>query len=299
MEDNDTLASTLEELNSLTREGFFGDKSKELLAQQDKDDTPTINYNSLLAIFDEAEDVSRLVEFTKIFIKLFDAGFKVNQRLVAELIATSIMGNSNFPELETLSSYLRYQESNQIFKRKSMQLKGSRRSGDRLEVAQTALRTFSDGFEYDMKLFAFLIAILRITNGEDYDLLELSSLTSSQKLQSFRDQDYDEQYLLLSEGWGNILRNADSHADVHFNLKKGVFEGKNHHQVKVKGKKKRIRVTDKIETTPEKLLLEMLPKVSFFIRGYLSAGMLAYLTATDKILLKRAIEHINVLMSQI
>ncbi|VDG31932.1 hypothetical protein [Lactobacillus helsingborgensis] [Lactiplantibacillus mudanjiangensis] len=294
---NDSLTSALKELDGLTKEGFFGNKSQELLAQRSDDSTVKSNYNSLLAMFDEAEDVHRLAEVTAVFIRLFDAGFKRNSQAVADLISTSITGNSEHPELETLSSYLRYQESNQIFKNKVHKLEGSRLSSDRLEVAQAALRVFSDGFEYDMKLLAFLIAILRIANGKDYDLLELSSLTSSQKLQSFRDQDYDEQFLLLSEGWNSILRNADSHADIHFNLGKGVFEGKNHHKIKVKGKKKRLSVVDSIRITPEELLIEILPKVSFFLQGYLSAGMIAYLTAEDKGLLSSAMDHINTLVS--
>jgi hypothetical protein len=294
--DNEIFTSALDELNTLTEEGFFGEESKALLENQQTNTMPQTHYQTLLSIFNDVENQQILVDYTNVFIRLFSKCLKNRDNDLAKLISTSIKGSIDYPMGESLSEYTRYLETKKIYTNSLAEVssrgRGRFTSADKVKIANNALNTYSDGFEYVMKLFTYVIAILKNSNGEDYDLAKISYMTSRQKLDHFNDQDKLKQFSLLSSGWNDVLRNATSHVDIRYDFKTGMFIGKNEHRIKVKGSKKTVPIKNPIKITVEEFIGKDLPRVGYFIQGYIAAALLVLLDVEDESLFNKAEAHI-------
>lgn len=294
--DNEIYTLALDELNILTREGLFGEESKVLLENQLTNTMAQTHYQTLLSIFNDIDNQQLLIDHTNIFIQLFNKCLKNKENDLAKLISTSIQGSIDYPMGESLSEYIRYIETKKIYTDSLAEVSSRSQemitSADKVKVANNALSTFSDGFEYVMKLFTYVIAILKNSNNESYDLAKISSITSRQKLDYFNNQDKLKQFSLLTSGWNDILRNATSHVDIRYDLKTGMFIGKNEHKIKVKGHKKVIPIKDPIKITVEKFIGKDLPKVGYFIQGYISAALFVLLDVEDESLFNKAKAYI-------
>ncbi|SPS07139.1 hypothetical protein [Latilactobacillus sakei] len=272
--ENEFFDDAMYDLDRMTRDGYFGEQSKTLLKQRTELSTPEFLYKVFISIYEGEENNSELTEFTTTFLNLFIAGLAVDSGTVSMILTASIVGTKENPGLETLSSYTRYIENNQALKELIKRLKQQKivLDEDKQAMARNILAFHSDGFEYDMKIFAFLLSILQVINGKNSSMLDNSFLSSSQKINQFKQLDKSGQYRLLTNGWHDILRNADSHADIRFDLHSNIFRGKNQYKVKIKGKK--IIKNEVFKITFSDMIVEVLPRISLLFRGYIGAACL-------------------------
>ncbi|GAB6093036.1 hypothetical protein [Furfurilactobacillus curtus] len=274
-----------DELNDLTAKGFFGEESRQLLEKQSTESLPQSLYSSVVSIYSSSSNVKELNNYTEVFSKLFkEAAMKTDPNTVYELIGALVNGTKKYPELENKVAYTRFMEENQILKNGIR--KGDKTDTGRLSLGSRVLTTYVSGFELSMKIFTFIYAMMLEMNQQEYDLLEISSLSTSQKLNGCRQLDQKSDYILLTEGWNDILRNAENHGDMRFDLGKGLFTGQNRHSYRVHGKK--IVKVDPITISPEEMMGVILPKVACFIQGYISAGNLLSLSMSDELLFEQA-----------
>jgi len=288
---NEFFESTLEDLNRLTKEGFFGNQSRVLLERQSNNSLAQTHYQSLMSIFNNPKEQGELINHTTVFLSLFNECLSNKDNDLAELISTSIQGSSSYPMGESLSEYLRYLETKQIFSNclsEIVKKNTNPTSSDKVRLASSALSTLSDGFEYCMKLLTYIIAILKNIENKEYDLSKISGTTSRQKIDMFKLLDKSNQYLLIVSGFDEIVRNADSHADIRYSVDKGIFIGKNKHRAKVKGQKKTIPINEPLVVTVEEMFNKLIPKVGYFIQGYISASLFVLLSSEDEPLFNKA-----------
>lgn len=279
--ENEFFNDAVYDLDRVTKDGYFGEQSKRLLKQRSELPTSEFLYNAFVSIYENEENNSKLTEFATTFLSLFATGLMVDDDSIIKILTASMIGTEEDPGLETLSSFSRYSMANQALKELIAHLEQQRivSDGDKQNMARSILALHSDGFEYDMKLFTFLLSILKVINGKEPDMGVNSSLSSSQKINQFKQLDTANQYELLTSGWHDILRNADSHTDINFDLHSNIFRGKNRYKVRVKGKK--IIKVEAFKITPVEMLVEILPRISLFFKGYVCAAYLVVVRISE------------------
>lgn len=182
--------SSVEELDTLAQSGDLGERAALLLQQRKEVPTDEFMYLSFLSIYGEKEFDKGIQPFTNEFMSLFSEVMLEDASKLNEIVTISIKGSEGHPELETLTSYNRLIIGNVILKEKIKKLSKSQPSTmDRIELGNMILRAYSDGFEYVMKLFTFIIALDRVAHNLEYNLSKISSLTAAQKLNNFRQID--------------------------------------------------------------------------------------------------------------
>lgn len=181
---NEKFEDAARELDNMTREGFFGDQSAQLLQQKDSETVEQQNYNFFISLYDGVLDKDELNKFIKKFKQLFDAALDVDQEETIQIIISSIKGTDDNPELETLTSYLGYIENHMIMKNdfNKANSENDKSNETRRRLSKTLLADFTDGYEYDMKICAFVLGLFQIINGKNVDLKANTELASSNKL---------------------------------------------------------------------------------------------------------------------
>lgn len=278
MKDNEILSNAIQELDAFTKEGIFGEKSQELLSERDSIPADEFMFHAIMSIYEDPDFDLGMHQFTITFMNLFVEAMLVDADKLKDIIKASMVGEDEHPELETMSSYTRYMLS----KKGQEQLLDELERGTegsalrRLNFANGILRNYSEGFEYVMKLFTFILGIEQLINDKKVDLSLISRQNAGNKLNSFRQLDIEKKYTLLTDSWDARLRNADSHLDIRYDTQKHIFEGKNH----IKQTNNGIR-ENRVETftiTPEELLIDITPNIGRFIQGYLSATYMLFLS---------------------
>lgn len=294
--ENKYFDDAIKELNKLTKQGYFGDKSIKMLEQQSELKTQEARFNEFMAIFEEESNKFELSEYITKFMELFVEGLKMDTDETINIIKTSEIGTVKSPELETLSSYTRYIESNQDAKNLIAELKTYKLTNvpvqykKRLSTALLAL--YSDGFEYNMKLLSFVLAILQVANGKDNKMIANMYLSSSQKINQFRQLDKNRNYKLLVDNWDDRLRNADSHNNIRYDLASNMYIGKNNYKNKLIGDN--TNKTEDFKITISELMKDLLPKISLFFKGYICATYLIYFSelSEDNSYYKKAVSFL-------
>ncbi|WP_147007326.1 hypothetical protein [Companilactobacillus nantensis] len=273
--------SEIKNLEALTKSGAFGSESQNLLKKRGEISTQEFIYLSFCSIYDDPNFDYETLPYIIDFMDLFREGQSTNPQAMVDIITASMVGDKNNLQLETMSSYTRFLTEHQILKNNLSEM-SKERSVDplkRIELANAILHDYSNGFEYCMKLFTFIIAIARVVNGKEYDLQIIDKQPSSNKLNLFRQIDGGKHNLLV-DGWDDRIRNADSHASIVYNPQTCLFEGKNNHYQKTDTGK--IRRVEEFTITPVELLTKVIPRVGRFIHGYLGASYLLYLVNADR-----------------
>lgn len=284
--------SSVEELDVLAQSGDLGKRATLLLEKRKEVTTDEFMYLSFLSIYGEKEFDREIQPFTNEFISLFSEVMLKDASELNKIVTVSIKGSKEHPELETMTSYNRLIKGNVILKKRIRQLSKNQTSQmERIELGDMILRTYSDGFEYVMKLFTFVIALERVAHGLEYNFSKISSLTAAQKLNNFRQIDKG-MHTLLADCWDARLRNADSHMDIIFDSKSGTFKGKNHFWEKVNGE--RVQKNESFEVTIEEMCNDILPKTGQFSQGYMCAVYLTVLVTQNRSLYNKAVKLMEV-----
>lgn len=273
---NDLFNSAVQNLDTLTKAGIFGDVSQNLLMKRGKVSTQEFNYLSFLSIYDDPEFDRQTIPYTLAFMDLFTKAMLADSESLKHIMTASWIGTKELPQLETMSSYTRFLTEHRSVRNASIRLSDESDVDalQRIELAHAILHDYANGFEYCMKLFTFILAVEQIIKGKKYDLQLNDKQPSSNKLNLFRQLDGGEHSLLV-DGWDARLRNADSHIDILYNPQTFRFEGKNKYYEKV-GSTKVLR-NEEFTVTPAELLTNITPQVGRFIQGYIGASQLLYL----------------------
>lgn len=273
---NNLFDREIENLDALTKSGVFGSEARNLLKKRGNISTQEFIYLSFCSIYEDPDFDRETLPYTIDFLDLFSDGQSANPQAMVDIITTSMVGDKKSPQLETMSSYTRFLTEHQIFKNNLSEMSKERNVDalKRIELANSILHDYSNGFEYCMKLFTFIIAIARVISGKEYDLQLIDKQPSANKLNLFRQLD-DGKHGLLVDGWDDRIRNADSHANIVYNPQTCLFEGKNNYYQKTDTGK--VRKVEEFTITPVEFLTRITPRVSRFIYGYLGASYLLYL----------------------
>ncbi|MBP5809471.1 hypothetical protein [Lactiplantibacillus argentoratensis] len=294
---DDIFQASVTELDELVKNGDLGETSSDLLKKREKLPSDQFLYLSFLSIYGNSDLDIRVANFTEEFLGLFTEAIMADAEATDQIIAASIRGTNDHPELETMSAMEKFLIDKQSMTNKIRTLKGQKNASnfELKELGNITLRNYSNGFEYAMKIFIFLIGLERVIQNKPYDLSGTASLTSSQKLNQFR-QLTKGNHSLLVDGWDDRLRNADSHLNIMFDTNTRTFVGRNRFVQKEEDRK--IHKVESFEISPTEMYEEVLPRIGNFIQGYLSAGFLLALVNKNRNLYNKAADFMNKVVEQ-
>lgn len=284
------------ELDELTRMGYFGEISKENLKKKESLSRKEFLHETLVDSFRSEKHKPEMARFIINFMDLIIEGFEHDIFRVGDIVYASEHGTVDHPELETISSYTRFLESNHLFKSSFHKAKTMKRKGGsklveaEIELSRSLLTLYSDGFEYDMKIFTYLLSIIQVINERKNSIFTNSNLFSSNKVNQFRQLDTEKSYGLLTDHWDWRLRNADDHLDIRFNISDKKYTGKNRYREQTND-------GNMIIISPFSLSMQDLYDdvvfISRFTLGFLQAVPLLYLATQSKAMYMDAVMRLT------
>lgn len=294
---NKNVESATDSLDWLTGEGFFGKTSKDLLEHRSSVSPTNFYYEVIASIYADIGDKSSLNQFALAFMNLFTEGLSVEAQETIDLLTALMVGDKNNLGIETISSYAQYVESMQSYKNEVFSAQSKMKLGQsipvatKISLAKQLVRVFDEGFEYDMKIMAFMLAIKQMVLKKKYDILKNLAQPSARKIKLFKDLDPFHQYALLTDGWDTIVRNADSHVNLRYDARNNVYLGKNQYKQRVEQGGQ--LVIENFTITPELILTNLLPRVTNFLQGYLVAAYMLLLSKSDQTLYAQAAKFLE------
>lgn len=268
----------VEELDVMTLQGYFGEESKQLIMKRDSIEINDFLFECVKSIFESNQfGKKNIVDVTMLILNLFIDGIKINGQETVDVIMAFFKGTEENPELESMSSYGEFLRIHVEFKKLNNEMRYKRNitNMDKKKLGSKILSSYSKGVELVGKVFTHLLTIEQIINGKEYDLLKNSFLTIYIKTKEFTELcvgKYDELVSVIDRS----IRNADSHLNTYYSVREGKYILKK--VVYESGKKK--NKTFKI--TPHKMLLEIYPKIGWFIQGFICAGALIVIGFNDR-----------------
>ena len=272
-----------DELDDLTLDGFFGESARSLVIKREDTEQAQYLYECLINIFEpNMYGTKNVIGIMLRLAEMYSEACKKDAQQTVDILTAFMRGTEQYPELECFSSYGEYVRYHVETKNYLKKIQGAHvTDAQRKNLASLYLTDYSKGVELVGKMFTFLLAVQQLINNEPYDLLYNSTLTIYNKTQEF---------LRLSEGRYDILvtvidrdiRNADSHLNGRYSIKKEAYLMKN--ITKIKGKPQINEFTIPVK----KMILEISPKIGWFVQGFLGAGILLVLAHADKEKYKQA-----------
>ena len=282
--ENQYFQSASQQLEQLVESGFFGKEAQTLTAKRDVTPINQYLYECFINIFKERQyGCKNVIGIMTMLCDLYSECVGLKRQPAVNLLSSFVNGTPDAPELECLSSYTEF-----LFLHTKVKniMSGAVKNGgmtdvEKKQAASEILNAYSKGVELVGKAFARLVCVLRLTNGKNYDLISVSRLTLYQKI---------DEYLKMSNGrYDKIttvvnreLRNADSHLDAYY------MPAENSYIVKVRdnGAVKMIRLP------MTKMMLEIYPKIGWFVQAYISSCILIVLSIDNNELFTKAITYI-------
>lgn len=288
MENNDYFNQAADELDMITQEGFFGRKAKLLVEK--REDTPTSEFlfECFMNIFSEPQyGTKNTIGIMFTLAKLYSEAISAKQQDAVDVLTAFMKGTDDHPELECLSSYSeflsRHVESKQVLS--EIQAKIAATTVDKKRLASSVLTAYSKGVELVGKVFTQLLTLEQMIHGQPHDLYQNSLLTIYKKIDNFlvlSNGDYDKLATVIDRS----IRNADSHLNAYFSVNEQAYIMKK--TVKTKGKTK----TETFKLPWAKMVLEVYPKIGWFVQGYLGSCILLILSVDNQDLYKAATKRI-------
>ena len=272
-------------LNDLILEGAFGVDAKVLAGSKSQKSTGLHLYDCLLNIFksNNSYGIENSVGITFRLLDFYIEALNVKPEETSELLLAFLKGTKTNPELENLSSYTEWLQSNLVWKESvlKIQSQGIIGKSDIMKSTSALLSSYSKGVELIGKLFTILIAIAKIINSSEFDLIQISSMTLNQKLKMF-EKVTDEKHHILTTTIDRHIRNADSHLNASYSTEKKAFI------MKRNVKKGKINEIEIFEIELYDMLLIIYPKVGWMVQGFICSCILLVLSKIDQKLFKEA-----------
>nr|DAZ26033.1 MAG TPA: hypothetical protein [Caudoviricetes sp.] len=278
----------IEELDLLTKEGFFGESAKKLIEKRDNMKITDFLYECSVDTFSNPHSnygIKNIIDIMFMLLELYIEAIKATStETVDNILAAFLKGTKEHPELECISSYIEYSSYHVEFKNLSSKLtkQTSTTVSEKRRLANSILSSYSKGVEFIGKSFAYLLALEEVIHNQPCDLYKNLSLTTYQKTNKFLKLS-DGKYKMLTTVIDRDIRNADSHLNAHYSVKEQCYIIK-------KNKNSRMRI---YKLPLEKMLFEVYPKIGWFVQGYLNACALLVLAGQDKRLYKQILQLIS------
>lgn len=269
----------LNELDELTLEGLFGDKSIEMIELRS-----VLGENEQLhrIITDWEHDLSqygkgKVKELMYSLVELYLEAIKENRQAALRSILSFWRGHVDNPEQEKVSSYVEtlrlHREA--INHMEELQQKEGKSLGEKKRAMGYFINAYSKSVEFISMILAHFIELVRIINKEQLKTDEILKLTLHNRIKCFNSET-NNKYESITHVLDRNVRNADSHNTIKYSGQKNCVEIK-----KRVGNKTRI-----IEISINDWFLNVYPKTGWLIQAFIYSITLISLGLTDKDLFK-------------
>ena len=285
MSKNPLVNDAAEELDNITREGFFGNESVELLKRRDSLPRNDFLYESLIPVFSNSNMANRAVAGTTLrLIEFYLEAIPHSPQEVVDTLTSFINGTESNPGLENMSSYSEYIVAQQSWKNCISGHEGQVLSdSQKRQVAMSLLNAYSKGVELIGKVFTQLIVICKIQKGEQYNINKIAKMTIYEKIEKFKELSASK-YHILTGVIDRKIRNADSHLNATYSPKNEEYT------IKYNGSNNKMEI---YKVSFKELVLGIYPKIGMFIQGFHSSCIIMALNWSDRNLAQKAIKNIE------
>lgn len=287
MNKKDFYLNAAKDLDTMSEEGSFGENAKKMLKIRDTITAPEYLYTSIIEMFNYNKiGISNTVEITFTLLELYEDALKVSPNETISILTAFLKGTSKNPELENLSSYNEYIISKISTDESMKKITSNGKNNKLLDIKKSTMSvcsTYSKGVEFIGKTFTNLLALLQLINGKPYNLLYNSTLTTYLKIEEFEELS-NSKYKILTNSIDRNIRNADSHLNITYLADKNCFC---------------VKKNKKIYKVPfEEMMLNIYPKMTQFIEGFLASCYLFIMLEQDKEIYDKAIEYISIFKNE-
>lgn len=287
MDNKERFYSTAQELDELTKEGVFGEETKELVAKRGTMSRNDYLYE-ILSDWNKTDQIGKndVKKFIKMdYLDLYFKAFKVDPQATIDMLAEFWYGSEEHPDIECFNSYL---ESVQLFSDVKSYLdelvaKGNPKHSEKRRSRSMLLNSYSKNVELANKALAFLICVQKISvdDKEKIDILEALNLTLFEKINSFNEMTNDK-YSNLVGAIDRRVRNAEAHSNITFD------DSSNSFILRQTTKKK----TKRVYISLDDMMFQVIPYINCFIQAFIYSGILLVLYVDDKSLYNKAMDSI-------
>jgi len=284
MDKNYLANQATDELDDITREGFFGDVAAELLEKRDTISRNDFLYDSVAEIFSNSNDSRQgIAGITLRLIDLYCEAIPHNPQEVIDVLNSFIMGTDVNPELENMSSYLEYMTAHQGWKNFFAEHAGQvLTDAQKRQQGMRILGAYTKGVEFVGKVFTQLIAVEKIRREETYDIYIISKMTIYKKIEEFK-KISDPKFHILTNIIDRKIRNADSHLNASYSPKNEEYTIKStNHSGGI----------DIFKVSIREMLSIVYPKVGAFVQAFYSSCILMTFNWSDRELAQKTAKNI-------
>ena len=284
MDKNYLANQATDNLDDITREGFFGDVAAELLEKRDAVPRNDFLYDSISKIFNSNNDGRQGVAgITLRLVDLYCEAIPHKPQEVIDVLNSFIMGTDVNPELENMSSYLEYMTAHQGWKNFFAEHAGQvLTDAQKRQQAMSILEAYTKGVEFVGKVFTQLIAVEKIRREEPYDIYKIARLTIYKKLEEFK-KISEPKFHILTDIIDRKIRNADSHLNATYSPKNEEYTMKSTN---------RNGGIDIFRISIREMLFIIYPKVGAFVQAFYSSCILMTFNWSDRELAQKTAKNI-------
>lgn len=276
------------EMDNLINEGFFGETAKKLMLQRDQQSIDEHLYNSFIDWVNDKNQFGKkeVAHLIMIFLMLYVESFQKKNQETIDILTSVWKGTLDQPFLECMSSYTELLRTHVEFKNLIKEFGNNQTltSSQKKKLGGSLINAYCNGVEFINKVLVRLLALLKISKGELYEITTLSEMTLYKKTELF---------LSLSEGHYDILitsldrdiRNAASHLNLYYNSNENVFIIKSTENKGRKGKTRKVKF--------EIMILKIYPFIGWFCQAFIYSGTLFVLAHENIEMFKLCFETVN------
>lgn len=252
------IKTFLEEMDELTKKGYFGDEAKLSSYLRDKID-PTHYLNKVFIDWCKSTGQIRkedVYEIIALLIKLYTEGMKTNPFETIEILGYFINGVPQIKESDIIRPFFNWFKALTLFRKSMLE---AHKSGDPSQMMANAIDAYQKGVELVNKILTILICLRNMILGNEFDSARVFNKSLYLKSVEYKEI-FDEDYLSILRLIDRDLRNAESHLNLWYSLKQNLII----YIVKVD------RVTRcKKHLTPKEFFIGYLPNPSNIIQGFI------------------------------
>ncbi len=289
MDDFIDYSDAVVELDGLALEGNFGSDIAVRVSQRDTTERNQYLYDCFMDIFTTKQyGIKNIIGISLTLVSLFTDALKAESQEPVDVLAAFWKGTKEHPELETVSSYTQYLSAHTNFKNINAQYAG-KPNPTRAEIkklADSVLASYSKGVEFIGKAFTSLLTLEQIIHSQPHDYFENSFLRIYEKINQYESL-ADESHKKLTTIINRKVRNADAHLNAYYSIEKQSYVMKQ--TINKKKGKKEIKT---FQISAKEMMLEIYPRIGWFVQGFMGACVLLVLVYEDKALYRKATDFI-------
>lgn len=266
------FSEAVEELDSMTLYGYFGEKSKALLeARESYEDDVAYLVRVLTEWHEDKNQVKKIktYQYMLIIFKLFINAVETNPKESLELISNFKLGNKDNTAMEFMTAYTEYVRVYNDTKLLSNEVNAEPGNiPKKMRFAKSISVAYSNGVEYIGKTLNLLICLEKIVKKERYNFYGVNKMLLNDKIKMFNS---DNKYDVLLEMIDRDLRNGEAHVTINFVSKTNDYKLK---------KRENGKIVEK--NIPFLTLVDKLILVGNYVQAFEFAGYLLFIGLKDK-----------------